>query len=405
MNEDEDFDIDLWQYDYWNDIDYGSDGDEIRQRQLDSRRTKKRKLTQPLSTQLTTSPSSNKKRKVLPAKGVKVVKQPTGKARSMDELPSVVLMKKAVEQRYEAQEIPTVDVKPLVPVGLLGDWREKFKNAPMWTGKTGGVTLEEVHDAPDDDGGSEDTGEEIVDEDAEEGWEDEDEDGDGEEGGGMDLQLDPEALKMAIQQNLQAAGINVKGMDEQTIMAMAMKMFAGGSEEGAGDDMIGEMAEQLLGGCGAGDAHDDDESAAATEDEETGFAGWVHKQAQAKATAKDKREHEHEHDLPTPTDSTGKPSASPPEKVKPAGKSERQEMDVEVEAEAEAGAEQDIALEKTRGTKRKADSAAVEDKGAKRTANARRFDAPTAASKARSVSSTTKVPVAAVSGKKKGRKG
>ena len=199
----EDFDIDLWQYDYWNDIDYGSDGDEIRQRALESQRAKKRRKVVPSTS---TSGSAAKKRRTV----MGTRKRPTGKAMSMDELPSVVVMKHAIEQRYEAQDVKTVDVRPLVPMAVLGDWREKFRDVPMFATRKPVAELEEVHDAPDDDGAVVD-GEGMHE--GDEGWEDEDEE---EEGGPMDL--DPEALKLAIQQNLKAAGINVKGMDEAAIM-------------------------------------------------------------------------------------------------------------------------------------------------------------------------------------------
>jgi hypothetical protein len=366
MDYDEEFDMDLWQYDYWMDIDYASDGDEIRQRRLDSRttRAKKRKLVE----EARGSPS--KKRKLLArAKG------PTGRAQPIDELATVVMIKHAADQRNEPQDMRVVDIRPLKTQALLKDWRQKFQNTPMWPKKKPAIELEEVQDAPDDDDLDQD--EEMGDmrtlieaatknvaELGEEEWEDEDEEDEADE----PMDLDPEALKMAIKQNLAAAGVNVKGMDEETLMRFAMKMFAG---EGEGDDLVGEMADQLLGGQ-RGDATDNETED--TENEESGFAGWVQKQAEEKAAKKEQVRGE----LPTPADSEGKPSASPPENRTGKGI-----------AAARDGEEQ-------RGTKRKADDGAVHVSEAKRAA--RRFDAPTAASKARAISS-------AGPASRKGRKG
>lgn len=364
MDDDDDFDVDLWQYDYWMDIDYGSDGDEIRQRRLDSRatRAKRRRLAE------TTRATPSKRRKVLPRR-VRI----TGRVRPMDELSPVLKMKDAVVQRYEAQHTRLVDVRTLTSHALLGDWRERFQNTAMWAKKKPTVKLEEVHDAPDDDGSlqDEELGEARAllqaaqrDGEADEEWEDEEEDaGEGAEDDRGAMDLDPAALKMAIQQNLAAAGVNVKGMDEDTLMRFAMKMFAGG---GDADDVVGEFAEQLLGGKPTEEAEEDADQT--EEEKENGFAGWVRNQAEEKATKK-----QDTHDLPTPADSQGKPSASPPDK-----------------RPAENGSV-------LRGTKRKADSA-VGLTGEPKRAATRRFDAPTAASKARSVSG-------AAPATRKGRKG
>jgi hypothetical protein len=281
----------------------------------------------------------------------------------MDELSPVVMMKDAVTQRYEPQEIRLVDVRSLKSNALLKDWRERFHNAPMWAKKKPTVELEEVQDAPDDNGLSED--EDLGDThalleaaqkhgDADEEWEDENEEGEA-------MDLDPEALKMAIRQNLAAAGVNIKGMDEDTLMRFAMKMFAG---EGEADEVVGEFAQQLLGGGKGDGVEEEEEEDEKTEDEENGFAGWVQKQAAEKASNKEQKNR----DLPTPADSQGRPSASPPDKCL------EKEM---TDAESSAGPQAQ------RGVKRKADSA-IHFKEPKRAA--RRFDAPTAASKARSIS-------------------
>jgi hypothetical protein len=301
----------------------------------------------------------------------------------MAELPTVVMMKDAVDQKGEAQDLKVVDTKLLKSSALFKDWKEKFRHTPMFAVQKPGVQLEQVEDVPDDDEGFEEMDDAQA---GDEEWEDEE---DEEEGEGEPMDLDPEALKHAIAQNLKAAGISTKGMDEQTIMAMAMKMFSGG--EGA-DDLIGELADQLLGGKKGDSAHEEEDEA--TEDEEAGFAGWVQKQAEQKAAKKTQ-----EHDLPTPTDSLGKPSASPPDKR--AKQKKGIEIEADVEVEANVGAENDLVVEKRQGTKRKAESVTELEVGTFKKA-ARRFDAPTAASKARAASGSAPVPATA---KRKGRKG
>jgi hypothetical protein len=291
---------------------------------------------------------------------------PTGKVLPMDELLPVVLMKHAVDQRYEPQETPLVNVRTLKTDALLQDWRERFRDTPMWTKRKPTAKLEEVQDVADDDSLSQD--EEMRDArvllEAAKRNGDLDEESEDEDDEDEPMDLDPEALKMAIQQNLAAAGVNVNGMDEETLMRFAMKMFTG---EGEAGDVVGEFADQLLSGRNGDTAEDIEEEDAQTEDEEHGFAGWVQKQAEEKASKKEREKR----DLPTPTDSQGKPSASPPEK--------RPEKDV-------TATESSKLSDRLRGTKRKADSAAHLDEPKR---SARRFDAPTVATKARSVSGRT----------------
>ncbi|KIW00570.1 uncharacterized protein PV09_07924 [Verruconis gallopava] len=393
-NDDDDFDADLWQYDYWMDIDYASDGDEIRQRQHDSRamRAKKRKRAE--QQRNAKAPTPSKRRKVLAVRS-------TGRVQPLDELAPVVMIKRAVEQRYEPQEMRVVDTKPLPSEALFKDWRETFQNTPMWTSKRPAVELEEVHDAPDDDeedseeGDDDDnieearallecarrTGEHESDESA---WDDEDEDDedDVKDQNGL-MELDPDALKMAIKKNLAAAGINTNGIDEQTLTGMAMKLFAGAGGRGeTNEDILDVFTDQILGGGGKKGQADSGveqlrEKEEAEEGEgENGFVGWVQRQAKEKAAQREQTQEKHGDapDLPTPESSYGKPSTSPPEKVGP------------TEESADA-AQRVVQTRETRGTKRKADGTGPAPEA--RTATRRRFDAPTASSRAKATATAT----------------
>ena len=161
---------------------------------------------------------------------------------------------------------------------------------------------------------------------------------------------------MAIRQNLAAAGVDVGDMDEETLMRFALKMFA---DEGEADDIAGEFADQLLGK--GGEESDEDRN---EDDNEGAFSQWVAQQAEEKASKRQPGK-----DLPTPADSEGKPSATPPNKRPPIPASM-----------VGATSVNNTSPVHDRGRKRKADDP-VEENIAKRPV--RRFDAPTAASKAR----------------------
>jgi hypothetical protein len=356
---DDDFDEEHWRFDYWMDIDYDSDGNEIRQRREDVQALKRKRPT----TRAAVNKSPSKRRRVLP-----VLKRDALKLQQERNLPPIMLLKDRVNSHTGPVPGRLVDPKTLKPYALLPDWIVRFRNTPAFPQKKTTAQLAEVQDIVEDDldeiadGGSE--------------WMDEDDEEPGAEGAMLDG-LDPEALKMALSQNLAALGIDIKGMDTETLLSFASKMISGEAEA---DDIAGELAEELL---KQGEAEEDEDEEA---DAETGaptyaFSSWVAREAEARASAREKQGNL------TPPKSSGKPSASPPEKTATTNRPP---------TPAEKGLSADGASEETRGLKRKADRAVDEDQNTKRPA--RSFDAPTAASKARSSAPPTKPW-------KKGRKG
>lgn len=300
-----------------------------------------------------TTSSPSKRRRVVPA-----LKKDAKKRRAERDLPAILLLKDRVNSHTGPTPGPLFDTKTLQPYALLPDWNVKLKNAPVFS-NTITVKLAEIPDNIEDEEDlldeGEDGGSEWLDEDEVENEGEEEEDGLGAMLGG----LDPEALKMALRQNLASIGIDVNGMNEEALLGFASKMLSGEAEA---DDIAGELADELL-KEGEDDEDEEEESTDAVAPKNA-LASWATKQAEARASTRSGK------DNVTPPKSSGVPLASPSDKkvngIRPptpiANSLQKEDM---------------------RGTKRKADSAAEEDSMAKRPA--RRFDAPTAASKARVV--------------------
>lgn len=326
----------MWRFEYWNDIDYDSDGNEIRTRRADIQDLKRRRSTQLPVTAI----SPSKRRKIVPS-----LKRDAKEWQAERDLPAILLVKNRANSHIGTIG-RHIDAKALKPYALLPDWSTKLKDAQVFS-KKGTVKLAEVPDIIEDeedmfaegeDGGS--------------GWEDEEEEGqEGEEEEGdigtMLGGLDPEALKMALRQNLASIGVDVNGMDEESLLRFASKMLSGEAEA---DDIAGELTDELLKG---GEEEDEEE-------EENAFASWATELAEARASTRG------ENEKMTPPKSSGAPSASPPDKKA-----------------SEARLPTPLQDDGIRGTKRKSESAADEHSTAKRPA--RRFETPTASSKARVV--------------------
>ncbi|TID23487.1 hypothetical protein E2P81_ATG03058 [Venturia nashicola] len=349
FDEDADFDEELWRFDYWNDIDYDSDGNELRTRRADIQDLKRRRNTQQPITAITPS----KRRKIAPT-----LKKDAKKWQAERDLPAILLVKNRANSHIGTLG-RHIDIKALKPYALLPDWSAKLKNAQVFSKKSN-VKLAEVPDLVEDE-------EDILveDEDGASGWEDEGEEGvesDEKEGdiGAMLGGLDPEALRMALRQNLANIGINVNGMDEESLLRFASQMLSGDADA---DDVAGQFADELLKEGEEGDDDDDEDIEGAST-----FASW------ATGLAKNRASTRGDKDNMTPPENSGAPSASPPDRANGAQPQTRTERPL-----------QDGGI---RGTKRKPDGDADGNSTAKRLAPlppARRFGAPTAASKARVV--------------------
>jgi hypothetical protein len=272
------------------------------------------------------------------------------------DLPAIMLLKDRVNSHTGPTPGPFLDAKASKPYALLPDWSIKLKDAQFFPKKST-VKLAKVLDIIEDEDELLEEGEDGASE-----WiDEEEEEEEAEEEGGVAAMLgglDPEALKMALRQNLAHIGIDVNGMNEESLLRFASKMLSGEAEA---DDIAGELADELL---KEGDEEENEEETVDAGASKNAFASWATKEAEARASTRG------EQGNLTPPKSYGEPSASPPDKKT---NGNRPPTPAEI-ARKEDG---------TRGTKRKADGAVEEDCAAKRPA--RRFDAPTAASKARVV--------------------
>ncbi|KAG9193331.1 hypothetical protein G6011_03366 [Alternaria panax] len=250
---DEDMEDDWDRFDYFNDLEYASDGyDDTQFQALDVKGVKaglKRKRA------VRSAPA----RKRVAKESVNMQTEPTPLGHS-----PIVWRSQASRGTQPA----TLDDNAQ-PYALFSDWREKLAHIPDWAkgcsppsspvtpssrlgkGKANMAFVTEPASPPYDDD------------------DDDDDDGDGDvEDDGMDEGEDgipQEALLAALQRQLATAGGPLSGMDPQQLLEFAMRMAA---DKDAGDDIAGEMAEVMLGG-------EDDEG---DEDAEEKLLSWVAQQ-------------------------------------------------------------------------------------------------------------------------------
>ncbi|KAF2439107.1 hypothetical protein P171DRAFT_436461 [Karstenula rhodostoma CBS 690.94] len=159
---------------------------------------------------------------------------------------------------WRAQADRGVKARPLPedtePYAILKDWR-KLAEAPNRTQKPMQKELASLTPKTHAD-------------DEDEGWEDhdsvDDENDDGEESGIEGI--DPAALMAALQSRLGSAGGPLSGMDPQQLLQFALRMA---NNQDAGDDIAGELADEMLNQGG-----EDEED----EDAEADLMSWVSQQ-------------------------------------------------------------------------------------------------------------------------------
>jgi hypothetical protein len=370
--EEDGYDSDHWRYDYWMDIEYDSDGEAVRARRCDAFEARRKR--QRTAATAATAGSPRKRRKVA-----------SGIAYASDDSPAVLLVHGRVD---ETQRLPASPghLQALRPWALLKDWRERgLGTAPPFPTRYAPTRLAQVVDIVED--------------------EDEDEDGVGDgEGYGPDSELvgdakegdelsqllgagglDPEVLKMVLREKLSAAGL--KDLDEASLMRFAARMFAG---DGEADDIAGELAEELL------EQEDENDGGEITE--------WVSQQVQSskRGAVEDPLSPVEEPPKllpfastpagrrpPTPASTATSSSADVPlpEANTSSPRGQKRKADLSAEAPSQTKTKRSLApsssVSTVQGKKRKADP---DDEPPQPKRPARSFDAPTAASKSRSVS-------------------
>lgn len=235
---------------------------------------------------------------------------------------------------------------------VLQDWRKKLKDTPRWArgSPPQSPTVQAVKEQQDvaETAGTAEPASPPSELEAEDEGAHEDE-----------MDLDPGALMAALQSRLAEAGGPLSGMDPQQLLEFAMRMATG---KDTGDDIAGEMADAMFDQGGEGDEEDPEA--------EANLLSWVAQQrnngTEPAASAPN---------TTTPND-TKRPPAPPEEKTSTRASSKNVKT-----GQPPA----------TSSLKRKAGEDAeseVPAKPAKKRAT-RTFDAPTAASQARTASSKT----------------
>jgi hypothetical protein len=146
------------------------------------------------------------------------------------------------------------------PYALLKDWRKKTADAPKW----GSASATPASLSADEAKALASGARSPTAEDGQSGEEGDEEGGEEEEPG-----LDPTALMAVLQKRLSAAGGPLNGMDPQQLLQFAMRMA---NDKDAGDDIAGEMADEMLG-------MDDEEEG--DEEVEEKLLSWVAQQRDA----------------------------------------------------------------------------------------------------------------------------
>jgi hypothetical protein len=159
---------------------------------------------------------------------------------------------------------PRMLAENVKPYALLKDWRKKTADAPKWGSASATPAPVSADEAKALASGAISPGTED-DEIEEEGDEQEGCEEDEEEEAG----LDPTALMAVLQERLSAAGGPLNGMDPQQLLQFAMRMA---NDKDAGDDIAGEMADEML---GMDDEEEGDEGA------EEKLLSWVAQQRNA----------------------------------------------------------------------------------------------------------------------------
>ncbi|KAF2032134.1 hypothetical protein EK21DRAFT_45036, partial [Setomelanomma holmii] len=248
---DEDMQPDWDRFDYFNDLEYASDGyDDASLQPQSAKELKigaKRKRGAPSS-------RSKKRRKTTDDDAEPPHTEVVAHA-------PVVWMSQ--EQRQPKQKVLADNAQSYA---LLKDWRETLADTPSWAR---GPSPEQSPNALPDEAHVASASElpspasEVIDEAA---LADEDvEEGDDEEG---DLGISQDALMAALQKQLATAGGPLAGMDPQQLLQFAMRMA---TDKDAGDDIAGEMAEAMLEG-------EDEEDEGNTEEN---LLSWVAQQRNA----------------------------------------------------------------------------------------------------------------------------
>ncbi|XP_014561413.1 hypothetical protein COCVIDRAFT_44845, partial [Bipolaris victoriae FI3] len=337
---DEDMEEDWDRFDYFNDLEYASDGyDDTTFQPLDVKGAKagskrKRPVRRPVRKSKADTNTSTDAEPAAPTHSPIVWRSQADRG----------VKPKALEDNAQ-------------PYALFKNWRETLANIPEWA-KGSPPTSPGAPSIPSEKGKGKMA---FVTEPASPPYDEDEEEGHDEATSEQGQGISQEALLAALQRQLAAAGGPLSGMDPQQLLEFAMRMAA---DQDAGDDIAGEMADAMLEGS---DEEDDG-------DAEEKLLSWVAQQRNG-----NKEVAEADSDVapsskrpPTPPPSTATRSVS------------ASQTDTTPSAPTPTSQSTDSKIPKP-SRKRKADDEPTTD-GAAKTAkkrSTRSFDAPTAASQAK----------------------
>ncbi|EUC36414.1 hypothetical protein COCCADRAFT_65157, partial [Bipolaris zeicola 26-R-13] len=337
---DEDMEEDWDRFDYFNDLEYASDGyDDTTFQPLDVKGAKagskrKRPVRRPVRKSKADTNTSTDAEPAAPTHSPIVWRSQADRG----------VKPKALEDNAQ-------------PYALFKNWRETLANIPEWA-KGSPPTSPGAPSIPSEKGKGKMA---FVTEPASPPYDEDEEEGHDEATSEQGQGISQEALLAALQRQLAAAGGPLSGMDPQQLLEFAMRMAA---DQDAGDDIAGEMADAMLEGS---DEEDDG-------DAEEKLLSWVAQQRNG-----NKEVAEADSDVapcskrpPTPPPSTATRSVS------------ASQTDTTPSAPTSTSQSTDSKIPKP-SRKRKADDEPTTD-GAAKTAkkrSTRSFDAPTAASQAK----------------------
>ncbi|KAF1988717.1 hypothetical protein K402DRAFT_391431 [Aulographum hederae CBS 113979] len=246
-------------FEYWNDIEYDSDG----YNDVDAPTVNNKALG---------AKGAGMKRKAAagpatPSKRQKLDSKTSAPVAPLSPTPTVIWQPRGVRLQRLANLHEVWDEKKAEPYSLLGDWEARFKDVDGF--KT--AQQPEKEEDWEDDAEMEDiTGD----------MDDEDDSGPSngpispEQGGGLQQMLAASGvglddLRAALQRNLAGKG-GVGKLDEGALLGYLQRMM---TDEGAADDVAGELADQLF---------DIDEDGEDEDEEEGGLSSWVAQQVEAR---------------------------------------------------------------------------------------------------------------------------
>ncbi|ORY12973.1 hypothetical protein BCR34DRAFT_624070 [Clohesyomyces aquaticus] len=233
---DEDVLSDWDRFEYYNDLEYASDGYDDGKFYLHGQETeiaqtgqKRKRGAEPVHRARKKQRIENGRRNSQPGTVMPII-QPIVWRRKVDEKNKAKLFDESQEEPY----------------ALLKDWRDRLTETPAWAAG-----------APPSPGSKDPkAGKQKADLASQPAFPTAEPDGEEEE---EDAAIDPDVLMAALQKNLAAAGGPLSGMDPQQLLQFAMRMM---TDEGAGDEIAGELAANMLEQGGDGDDEEDEEAPA-----------------------------------------------------------------------------------------------------------------------------------------------